>query len=251
MKPAASFFSNGKTARISAALLQVPLRRADMVFYHEDVDIMFLKCPWPKAQVDQEKLLRSLRGWALDPDIDEFLSDYGFHLLHVFNLNAGHGPRWFHVWGDPWHKACLVLKQSPASHVVVQCSLTAADQRIHAEFVTLGGRIFASKVLLVEAITLDKPLRMYELIGAARKEAVKQNLLESIDQGMELVISGVQRALPAGLVLWDRNTVDEKAFESKLAQLTNASDSELAAVEFFSDMDEETSDMDDEPSDRE
>lgn len=213
--------------------------------------------PLAKNTGESRRAVARTSRWMFAAEISS-LRRNGFCMLDEFILDAGHGPCCFHVWWDIRQRGFLVIKDASVPCLVVIYELTTADQCIHAEFATLGGRVFASKDFSVEVVTPDEPLLLIYLENAAQEQALEQNLVESTPRVMELMISGVHRVLPCNLILWNRNTIDEAAFEMRLTHLrslTNASDSELAASCLFddgasSDMDDASSDMDGDSHDR-
>lgn len=143
------------------------LRAAMAARYFCDVEFVNLGCSWPKTEAAQENLLRGLRGWDFHPEIAEYLNMNECRMIGDFTLDAGRGPRWFHVWMHPLEDRLSVIKQWPPSELVVQCDLAAAGQRIHARFAALSGRAFASKAFSVEGISPSNPFLLSDLKEAA------------------------------------------------------------------------------------
>lgn len=205
--------------------------------YHRDVEYGIISYPWPGARDAQVAMLRDLRGWERDPLIGDYLHDNDYEMTGAFTLDAGFGDRWFHVWMRPVDRNVIVIKQPPSSTFLVQCNLAVAGlQHIRAEFATLSGRIFASKFFSLRGVHRYEPLLLEDLEEVAAEQALAQDLVESEYQYIQFMIEGVRRVLPPGLLLWDRNTVDEAAFEAKLVQLrslSDASEAELTDMNFY------------------
>lgn len=214
-----------------------------MAFHYDGADWTNVNGSWPSTRAAQVQLLLRQRAWGRHEDLFLTLMSDRWELVGDLTLDAGFGPRWFHVWQPPRRRGVrprelLIVKQPPSTSFVVQCALTASNQRIHAEFATMNGRVFASSQFAVAGWRdrLFRPVLLEDLETDAWEHGLAQGLMESEHQDLQVMILGVDRALPGGLVLWESEAVDEVSLEAKLAHLrslTHASAAELAALDWY------------------
>ena len=119
----------------------------------------------------------------------------------------------------------LVIRQVPATPLVLQCSLRARGITLEASFTTLSG-----SNPMPSAKFLSRPIvRVRDIAHQTRKTALASGLLRSTRQQLQIILEGFH-ALPADdAVVWSER-IRTRPSKTRLIRKTNLSNVNLRAV---------------------
>ena len=187
-----------------------------MAFLHSEymqgnVDVAFLHSdkPWPHSREEEVEKAKAVPGskWRSYARVSNrdgaFLREYV--KISELTCHTSFGHRWFHVWEhvqrapfpqDPYRFA--IVKDYNFLTLVVNCKVQNLASGFAAEFGLNSGRILATRTFqhFVSAITVR------DIQHAAQKLALRERLLESPTQPMEMLFDGFHYPLPSTMTIW-------------------------------------------------
>lgn len=96
-----------------------------MAAQYFDCDTLWVNMSlWPNTREAQEEVLRRLRKWDYEPNLEHLLNRGSYRQIAEFELDAGYGIRWFHVWEPPdntsFPELCVIKELPTSDEVIVQ-----------------------------------------------------------------------------------------------------------------------------------
>ena len=201
---------------VFAYCCRVARRFVGMAFLHSEymqgnVDVAFLHSdkPWPSDVEEAVERAKAIPGskWRSYARISNrdgvFLRDYV--KVGDFTCHTSFGHRWFHVWEqvqrapypqDPYRYA--VVKDYSFLTLAVICKVQALASGFTAEYALCSGRSFATHTFhhFISALTVR------DIQHEAQKLALRDKLLESPTQPMEMLFDGFHYPLPTTVSIW-------------------------------------------------
>ena len=184
---------------------------------------------WPRDPAEQARILLSIHPWEWEPtpgsNLDLLAAESGYWPRHDYELTTPYGHRSFQVWrrakddhesqqGDDDDETVIIVKDVCPTPLLVSCTLAASKKCIEAAFCLMSGKEFAT-----HAFVLQQPgaaLYVSELEDAARAAALQQDLLESRQQVIQLLLHGFSTALPGRTPVWPGGVLTPQALATHI-----------------------------------
>ena len=175
---------------------------------------------WPRDPVHHVPELLGIRPleWEtiLCSNID-LLTEIGYWPIADYDLDTPYGQRSFQVWQHRSDDRTIIMKEVCPTPLLVLCNLTVSEGSIEATFCLMSGTQFTTCDFV-----LWRPgaaLYLFELEDAARAAALEQDLLESRQQKLELLLHGFNAALPSRTPVWPGGVLTPQALEEHIGRL--------------------------------
>lgn len=187
---------------------------------------------WPRDPAEQARILLSIRPWEWGTipgsNLDLLATESGYWPTDDYDLTTPYGQRSFQVWRQGRNDAekqqeydddesVIIVKEVCPTPLLVSCTLAASSGCIEAAFCLMSGKQFATR-----AFVLRRPgaaLYVSELEDAARAAALQQDLLESRQQTIQLLLHGFSAALPGRTQVWPGGVLTSRALEIHIGRL--------------------------------
>ena len=178
---------------------------------------------WPHDGAEQEAVLRGIhsREWSRMSEAE--LIEEGYLLIDRLNLETRRGLRKFNVWLQPpeppiWNSPpALIARQCEQGRLVVTSALKVMGATIEASFHMLSGELLGS--VSFEITATQQELYLSNLKEAATELALDQDVLESKQQRLQLLLQGFSQALPGEFLVWEGEDITQEALERRLSHL--------------------------------
>ena len=186
---------------------------------------------WPRDPAEQARVLLSIRPWEWDKipgsNLDLLATEAGFWPTEDHDLTTPFGQRNFTVWRRNRHDdeeqqggdndESVIIAKEVCPTLLVSCSLAVSSGCIEAVFCLMSGKQFATR-----AFVLRRPgaaLYFSELEDAARSAALQQELVESRQQVLQLLLHGFSAGLPGRTPVWPGGVLTARALEIHIERL--------------------------------
>ena len=158
---------------------------------------------WPLDPAQHAPVLLGILPWEWDsiPCSNlELLTEVGYRPIADYSLATPYGQRRFQVRRLGGHTCVLIVKEVCPTPLLVSCTLAVWDGSITAAFCLMSGAEFTTCTFVLRRS--NATLRIFELEDAAREAALQQDLLESRQQKIQLLLHGFSAALPDTTPVW-------------------------------------------------
>lgn len=175
---------------------------------------------WPLDPAEQALVLLGIRPWEWDFVIAsnlKLLADAGYRPIADHNLATPYGQRRFQVWRAGGHTSAIIVKETCPTPLLVSCALAVSGESIEATFCLMSGAEFNTCAFVLPRPTAA--LRVFELEDAARTAALQEDLLESRQHEIQLLLHGFSAALPSTTPVWPGGVLTPQALEAHIEHL--------------------------------
>lgn len=175
---------------------------------------------WPRDPAEHVPVLLGIRPWEWDsiPCSDmELLTEVGYRSIAEYSLNTPYGQRRFQVRRRGGHTSVLIVKEVCPTPLLASCALTASEGCIEAAFCLMSGAEFTTCAFVLRR--RSAALHVFELEDAVRAAALQQDLLESRQQEIQLLLHGFSAPLPPRTPVWPGGVLTPQALEKHLGIL--------------------------------
>ena len=191
---------------------------------------------WPRGEKEQKASLLAICPMEWDKLSEGevgLVLDLGFQPSADYELETRFGHRRFSVWTAPTpfgSERALVVRlpaEVNAPPVMASCVLAVCGGNLEASFYLSSGLQFGKQIFDAN----PQPVYFADLQDAAQEEALKQGLLESRFQQLQLFLDGLtSRTLPRQAPVWIGGMLTAQTLKRRLAHLHAVSVPELAAT---------------------
>ena len=175
---------------------------------------------WPLAPAQHAPVLLGILPWEWDsiPGSNlELLTEVGYRPIADYSLATPYGQRRFQVQRLGGHACVLIVKEVCPTPLLVSCTLAVWDGSITAAFCLMSGAEFTTCTFVLRGS--NATLRIFELEDAAREAALQQDLLESRQQKIQLLLHGFSAALPDTTPVWPGGVLTPQALEAHITRI--------------------------------